>query len=213
LTETKPTEEAMKEKMRAVIYARVSTTDQKPENQIRELEAYAAKQGWEVVQTVKDKISGTKSAKDRAGLSKVLEMAHQSKFDVLLFWSLDRLSREGTRETLGYLQTLTASGVQWHSYTENYLSSLGPFADVVISILSTLAKQERIRISERTKAGLARAQKDGKTLGRPKGKREFKTADRIRLVKQLRAEGQSFAKIGEQLGISKQAAAQLLKID
>ncbi len=201
----------MKEKMRAVIYARVSTTDQNPQNQIRELEAYAAKQGWEVAHTVKDKVSGTKSAKDRAGLTKVLEMAHQSKFDVLLFWSLDRLSREGTRETLGYLQDLTASGVQWHSYTENYLSSLGPFADVVISILSTLAKQERIRISERTKAGLARAQKDGKTLGRPKGQRSGKTADRIRLVKQLRAEGQSFGQIGNQLGISKQAAAQLLK--
>jgi putative DNA-invertase from lambdoid prophage Rac len=201
----------MKEKMRAVIYARVSTTDQKPENQIRELEAYAEKQGWEVVQTVKDKISGTKQAKDRAGLSKVLEMAHQSKFDVLLFWSLDRLSREGTRETLGYLQTLTSRGVKWHSYTEEYLSSLGAFADVVISILSTLAKQERIRISERTKAGLARAQKEGKAIGRPKGKRSTKTADRIRLVKQLRAEGQSFGKIGEQLGISKQAAAQLLK--
>jgi putative DNA-invertase from lambdoid prophage Rac len=201
----------MKEKMRAVIYARVSTTDQKPENQIRELEAYAAKQGWEVVQTVKDKISGTKQAKDRAGLSKVLEMAHQSKFDVLLFWSLDRLSREGTRETLGYLQTLTDRGVKWHSYTEEYLSSLGAFADVVISILSTLAKQERIRISERTKAGLAQAQKEGKAIGRPKGKRSAKTADRIRLVKQLRDEGQSFGKIGMQLGITKQAAAQLVK--
>jgi len=202
----------MKEKMRAVIYARVSTTDQKPENQIRELEAYAAKQGWEVVQTIKDKVSGTKQAKDRAGLSKVFEMAHQSKYDVLLFWSLDRLSREGTRETLGYLQKLTDRGVKWHSFTEEYLSSLGAFADVVISILSTLAKQERIRISERTRAGLERARKDGKTLGRPKGQRSAKTIDQIRLVKQLRAEGQSFAKIGEQLGIHKQRAALLYKM-
>jgi len=197
--------------MKAVIYTRVSTTDQKPENQIRELEAYAGKQGWEIVQTVTDKVSGTKQAKDRAGLSKVLNMASQGQFDVLLFWSLDRLSREGTRQTLGYLQTLTSRGVKWHSYTEEYLSSLGAFADVVISILSTLAKQERIRISERTKAGLARAQKDGKTLGRPKGWRSAKTADRARLVKQLRADGESFGKIGAQLGITKQRAAQLFK--
>ena len=202
----------MKEKLKAVIYTRVSTTDQKPENQIRELEAYAAKQGWEVVLTVKDKISGTKQAKDRAGLSKVLNMAKQGKYDVLLFWSLDRLSREGTRETLGYLQALTDGGVKWHSFTEEYLSSLGAFADVVISILSTLAKQERIRISERTKAGLERARNEGKTLGRPKGKRSPKTADRIRLVKNLRADGQSFGKIGKQLGISKQRAAQLYKM-
>lgn len=202
----------MKEKLKAVIYTRVSTTDQKPENQIRELEAYAAKQGWEVVLTVKDKISGTKQAKDRTGLSKVLNMAKQGKYDVLLFWSLDRLSREGTRETLGYLQALTDGGVKWHSFTEEYLSSLGAFADVVISILSTLAKQERIRISERTKAGLERARNEGKTLGRPKGKRSPKTTDRIRLVKTLRADGQSFGKIGKQLGISKQRAAQLYKM-
>ena len=155
--------------MKAVIYTRVSTADQKPDNQIRELEAYAVKQGWEVIQIVKDKISGTKQAKDRAGLTKVLEMAHQGKYDVLLFWSLDRLSREGTRETLGYLQTLTDRGVKWHSYTEDYLSSLGSFADVVISILSTLAKQERIRISERTKAGMSRVRKEGKVTGRPRG--------------------------------------------
>ena len=143
--------------MKAIIYTRVSTTDQKPENQIRELKAYAAKQGWDVQEVIKDKMSGTKSAKERPGLEKVMKAAAQKKFDVLLFWSLDRLSREGTRETLGYLQTLTDRGVKWHSYSEEYLSSLGAFADVVISILSTLAKQERIRISERTKAGMRRA--------------------------------------------------------
>ena len=198
--------------MKAIIYTRVSTTDQKPENQIRELEAYAAKQGWEIVQTITDKVSGTKQAKDRPGLSNVMNMANQGKFDVLLFWSLDRLSREGTFKTLEYLEKLTKNGVKWHSYKEEYLSSLGIFADAVISIISTLAKQERIRISERTKAGLARAQKDGKTLGRPKGKRSAKTADRIRLVKQLREEGQSFGKIGAQLGITKQAASQLYKM-
>ncbi len=195
--------------MRAIIYARVSTTDQNPANQIRELEAYAEKQGWEVMQVIRDKVSGTKSANDRAGLRKVLDASRQGKYDVLLFWSLDRLSREGTRQTLDYLQTLTAHGVKWHSYTEQYLSSLGPFADVVISLLSTLAKQERIRISERTKAGLERAKSEGKTLGRRTGQRMKGTAKRIKLVKQLRAEGQSFNAIGQQLGISKQRAAQL----
>jgi len=199
--------------MKAIIYTRVSTTDQKPENQIRELKAYAEKQGWKVLEIIKDKMSGTKAAKDRPGLDKVMKLAAQNKFDVLLFWSLDRLSREGTRQTLGYLQTLSDRGVKWHSYTEEYLSSLGAFADVVVSILSTLAKQERIRISERTKAGLKRAKAEGKTLGRPEGKRSPKTLDRARLVKQLRAEGHSFTKIGQQLGITKQRAAQLYRLD
>ncbi|NLX25487.1 MAG: recombinase family protein [Lentisphaerae bacterium] len=199
--------------MKAIIYTRVSTTDQKPENQIRELKAYAEKQGWEVLEIIKDKMSGTKSAKDRPGLDKVMKLAARQQFDVLLFWSLDRLSREGTRQTLGYLQTLSDRGVKWHSYTEEYLSSLGAFADVVVSILSTLAKQERIRISERTKAGLKRAKAEGKTLGRRKGERSPKTLDRARLVKQLRAEGHSFGKIGQQLGITKQRAAQLHKME
>ena len=131
---------------------------------------------------------------------------------MLLFWSLDRLSREGTRETLGYLQTLSDHGVQWHSYTEDYLSSLGAFADVVVSILSTLAKQERIRISERTKAGMKRAIAEGAIVGRPKGKQAQKTLDRMARVKELRAEGHSFTRIGEQLGISKQRAAQLFQM-
>ncbi len=203
----------MKEKTRAVIYARVSTKDQEAKNQIRELEAYAEKEGWDVLEIITDKMSGTKAAKDRPGLDKVMKAAARKQFDVLLFWSLDRLSREGTVETLGYLQKLTKCGVKWHSSKEQYLNSLGEFADVVISILSTLAKQERIRISERTKAGLERVRKEGSKsglpIGRPKGKRSAKTADQIRLVKQLRAEGQSFGKIGEQLGIHKQRAALL----
>ncbi len=203
------TTKKQKKSMRAIIYARVSTADQHPDNQIRELGAYAAKQGWEVLQVIRDKVSGTKAASDRAGLRKVLEAAARGKYDVLLFWSLDRLSREGTRQTLDYLQTLTTHGVQWHSYSEQYLSSLGPFADVVISLLSTLAKQERIRISERTKAGLERAKAEGKTLGRRTGQRMKGTDKRIKLVKQLRAEGHSFNAIGQQLGISKQRAAQL----
>lgn len=203
------TKQNKKNPIKAIIYARVSTTDQNPANQIRELEAYAQKQGWKILQVIRDKMSGTKSANDRAGLRKVLDAARQGKYDVLLFWSLDRLSREGTRQTLDYLQTLTAHGVKWHSYTEEYLSSLGPFADVVISLLSTLAKQERIRISERTKAGLERARAEGKTLGRRTGQRMKGTVKRIKLVKRLRAEGNSFTAIGEQLGISKQRAAQL----
>ena len=198
--------------MKAIIYTRVSTKDQDAKNQIRELEAYAAKEGWEVLEIITDKLSGTKAAKDRPGLSKVMQLAAQKKFDVLLFWSLDRLSREGTRETLGYLQTLSDRGVKWHSFTEEYLSSLGAFADVVISILSTLAKQERIRISERTKAGMKRAIAEGAIVGRPKGKQTQKTLDRMARVKELRGEGHSFTRIGKQLGISKQRAAQLFQM-
>ena len=75
----------------------------------------------------------------------------------MLFWSLDRFSREGVFETLQYLQRLTAYGVGYRSFSEQYLDSCGMFRDAVISILAVIAKQERVRLSERTLAGLARA--------------------------------------------------------
>ena len=78
------------------------------------------------------------------------------RFDLLLFWSLDRLTREGTYKTLTYLRRLTDSGVKFKSYTEQYIDSLGAFSDAIIGVLAAVAAQERIRISERTKAGLAR---------------------------------------------------------
>jgi DNA invertase Pin-like site-specific DNA recombinase len=98
----------------------------------------------------------------------MFKAASQRKFDTLLFWSLDRLSREGVLPTLQYLTRLSDYGVQWRSFTEQYLDSTGIFKDAVIGILAAIAKQEKVRISERTKAGLDRARRQGKTLGRPK---------------------------------------------
>jgi DNA invertase Pin-like site-specific DNA recombinase len=87
-------------------------------------------------------------------------------FDLVLFRSLDRLSREGVLQTLTHLQTLTSYGVGWKSYTEQCLDSCGMFRDTVLSILATIANQERVSLSERTIAGLERARKQGWTGGR-----------------------------------------------
>jgi DNA invertase Pin-like site-specific DNA recombinase len=105
-------------------------------------------------------MSGQKGEKDRPGFAAMLKAAHQRKFDILVFWALDRLTREGTRATLNYLQRLESKGVGYVSYQEQWLDSTGPFKDVMISMFATLAKQERARISERTIAGLKVAQQD-----------------------------------------------------
>jgi len=97
----------------------------------------------------------------------MLKAAHQRKFDILVFWALDRLTREGTRATLNYLQRLESKGVGYVPYQEQWLDSTGPFKDVMISMFATLAKQERARISERTIAGLKVARTKGRILGRP----------------------------------------------
>ncbi|HET6177753.1 MAG TPA: recombinase family protein [Candidatus Sulfotelmatobacter sp.] len=99
--------------------------------------------------------------------ARLLLHASQRKFDVLLFWALDRLTREGTLATLQYLERLTSYHVGYKSFTEPYMDSCGTFKDVVISLLATMAKQERLRMGERVRAGIAQARRAGKRLGRP----------------------------------------------
>jgi DNA invertase Pin-like site-specific DNA recombinase len=151
--------------------------------------------GWTVVVEYVDQITGKHS--DRAEFNRMFQDASQRKFDVLLFWSLDRLSREGALETLQHLNRLTGYGVQWRSLTEQYLDSTGIFRDAVISILAVVAKQERVRLSERTKAGLERARKEGKTLGRPRA-----TVDAAE-IRAMRARNLSWGAISRQTGLAR----------
>ena len=154
-------------RIRAACYLRVSILGQELENQRMETVPLVERRGWELVYTFEDVVSGGKTEKDRPGFAAMLKAAHQRKFDILVFWALDRLTREGTRATLNYLQRLESKGVDYVSYREQWLDSTGPFKDVMISMFATLAKQERSRISERTIAGLKVARAKGKRLGRP----------------------------------------------
>ena len=135
--------------MNTALYARVSTKDkgQETENQLVQLREFAAKQGWQITREYIDCETGSKS--DRQEFQAMFADASRRKFDLVLFWSLDRLSREGVLETLQHLNRLTACGVGYKSFTEQYLDSCGIFKDAVIGILAVIAKQERVRLSER----------------------------------------------------------------
>ena len=153
--------------VRAAYYLRISTEEQELDNQRGEIIPFIERRGWKLVHPFEDVMSGRKTEKDRPGFAAMLKAAHQRKFDIVVFWALDRLTREGTRATLNYLQRLESKGVGYVSYQEQWLDSTGPFKDVMISMFATLAKQERARISERTIAGLKVARAKGKRLGRP----------------------------------------------
>lgn len=189
------------------IYARVSTKDkgQDCENQLRELRQFVERHAdeWVLIQEYVDQASGGDA--DRKMFQQLFTDAAQRRFDLVLFWSLDRFSREGVLETLQYLQRLTKNGVDWWSLKEEYLRSVGVFRDAVLSILATIAKQERIRLSERVKAGLDRARAEGKELGRPKV-----MVDRQKVL-ELRRQGLPLWQIGERLGISKSSAGRILE--
>ena len=185
---------------RVAIYARVSTKDkgQEVENQLRQLRQFSTLQGWTVVREYVDHETG--STNDRTEFQGMFKDASQRKFDVLLFWALDRLSREGVLETLQYLNRLTACGVGYRSFTEQYFDSCGAFKDAVIAIIATVAKQERVRISQRVRAGLETARSKGRRLGRPRV-----TVDVARIAN-LRALGRSWRDITKELGIGKGTA-------
>lgn len=193
--------------MKAAIYARVSTKDgrQDTENQLRQLRQFASTQGWQITTEYVDRASGKRS--DREQFQKMFEAASRREFDVLLFWSLDRLSREGTVETLNHLQRLTGYGVNYRSFTEQYLDSTGVFKEAVIGILAAVAKQERVRLSERTIAGLERARAQGRVGGRPKAQDDPKT---LRRVHELREEGQSIRRIATKLELSTNTVLKVL---
>jgi DNA invertase Pin-like site-specific DNA recombinase len=183
--------------MKCGIYARVSTRDRGQDfnNQLIALREFAVKQGWAIHSEYIDQLTG--SIDDRPGFQEMFADASQRRFDVLLFWSLDRFTREGALETLQHLQRLTGYGVMWRSFTEQYLDSTGIFRDAVISILAVIAKQERIRIVERTMAGLERARRDGTRLGRPEAKVD------VAAVRALRTSGASWSEISRRMGIAR----------
>ena len=197
--------------MRTALYARVSTKDgrQDTENQLRQLRDFTATQGWTIVHEYVDRASGKHG--DREQFKKMFAAASRREFDCLLFWGLDRLSREGTVETLNHLQRLTGYGVNYRSFTEQYLDSTGIFKEAVIGILAAVAKQERVRLSERTIAGLQRAKAQGRVGGRPRAEEgEPKLMER---VGRLRSEGWSIRAIAGEVEKSPNTVLRLLKAD
>lgn len=189
--------------MKIALYLRVSTDKQETENQAVQLREFAAKQGWQTVREYCDYESGSKS--DRAEFQRMFADASRRKFDLVLFWALDRLSREGVLKTLQYLQQLNSYGVGWRSFTQQYLDSTGMFRDAIIGILAALAQQERVQRAERTKAGLARVRAAGKRLGRPVKLNGQHTA----AIARLRSQGLSLRAVGRQLGISDRSVRRL----
>jgi DNA invertase Pin-like site-specific DNA recombinase len=181
--------------MRIAIYARVSTDKQDNDNQLIQLREFAAKHGRGIVAEYVDTATGS-GKKERTQFDAMMLAGSQKQFDLLLFWKLDRFSREGVRKTLVHLTRLEGWGVNWRSFMEPYFDSCGQFRDVVISIMATLAEQERINISERTKAGLRKAKMQGKKLGAPAIAVDMAT------VRARRAAGDSLRAIATDLGVS-----------
>jgi DNA invertase Pin-like site-specific DNA recombinase len=150
--------------MRAAIYARVSTFDQEPENQLAEIRRYIDARGWTAVEYTDRGVSGAKDK--RPALDRLLTDARRRRFDVVVAWRLDRLGRN-LRHLITLLEELQALGIAFVSLNEG-IDATTPAGKLQMHILGAIAEFERARIAERVKAGLQRARVAGKRLGRPR---------------------------------------------
>ena len=139
--------------MKSAIYARVSTLDQEPENQLAEVRRYVKTRGWTAVEYVDRGVSGAKDK--RPALDRLLADAKRRRFDVLVCWRLDRLGRN-LRHLITLLDELQALGVAFVSLAEG-IDATTPAGKLQMHILGAIAEFERERIRERVMAGLQRA--------------------------------------------------------
>ena len=114
-----------------------------------------------------------------------------------------------TEEERCHLERLDNYGVGYRSFTEQYLDSTGMFKEAVIGILAAVAKQERVRLSERTVAGLERARSQGRVGGRPKA--EDADPKLLNRIKRLRSQGKSIRGIATEIGKSANTVLRLVK--
>jgi DNA invertase Pin-like site-specific DNA recombinase len=180
---------------RVAIYLRVSTSKQETSNQRRELEAVAARSGWQIVKVFQDAgISGAKGRDKRPGLDALLKAVNGKEFDMVAAWSVDRLGRSLT-DLLGILQALHDKGVDLFLHQQGLDTSTSA-GRAMFQMLGVFAEFERGIIRERVNAGLARARANGTKLGR----RPVKPVVEAR-IRQLRARGDGILKISKKLGI------------
>jgi DNA invertase Pin-like site-specific DNA recombinase len=185
--------------MRAAIYARVSTLEQEPENQLAELRRYVDARGWTGTEFVDRGVSGAKDR--RPALDALLKDAKHRRFDVLVCWRLDRLGRN-LRHLILLLDELTAVGVGFVSLAEG-IDTQTPAGRLQLHILGAIAEFERERIRERVMAGLTRAKAQGVRLGRPTRRIPM---DRVAAVR-----GLPVREAAQRLGVSRSTAQRWLQ--
>ena len=188
-------QESASSKISAAIYARVSTLNgnQDPSMQTRELKEYCERRGWQVFDCYVDNgVSGKKDS--RPQLNRMMQDAHERRFDVVVVWRFDRFARS-VSHLIRALETFNSLGVQFVSLSEQVDTST-PMGKMVFTVLGAVAELERNLIVERVRAGLRHARAKGKRLGRPR--KSVDTAE----VSSLRAAGESWRKIARKMGVS-----------
>ena len=189
------------EKKRAAIYARVSTRDQNPDMQIRELRQYAKARDFTIAHEFVDHESGTKES--RPELDTLWQAVKARDVDVVLVWKFDRFSRS-TKQLINALSEFENLGVDFISKTDQ-IDTTSPAGRALFTMISAFAQFERDIISERVKSGIDRARSQGKRLGRPPRPDAQKQE-----IQKLRQQGLSYSQIANKTGIPRSTVSVIL---
>lgn len=186
--------------MKVAIYARVSTSDQNCESQLRELREFVSKMKWQTfAEYVDTGFSGSRAS--RPALDRLMAEAGTKKFDAIVVWKLDRFGRSVVNmvQHLGVLESLN---IRFLAISQGIdTDKANPTSRLLLHILSSIAEFEREMIRERTVSGLKAAKAKGKRLGRPK--KIFRRDEVVRLRDE---EGKSWRQIGAELKIGAMTA-------
>src|SRR6266542_6474136 len=194
----------MSKPKRVALYARVSTDGQTTENQRRELQAAAERNGWTIaVEYIDRGVSGAKGRRDRPEFDALLRAVARKEIDVVAAWSVDRLGRS-LQDLVGFLSDLQSKRVDLYLH-QQALDTSTPMGKAMFQLCGVFAELERSIIQERVKAGLERARAKGKVLGRPRT--DQRTEAKIR---DLAARGMGKGKIARTLGIGVSVAQRVL---
>lgn len=155
----------MSTKKSVALYARVSTDKQAVEMQTKELNTFVKNRGWLIFNTYIDQGYSGKNTK-RPAYNQMMKDAYQKKFEVVLVWKLDRLSRS-VKDLINTLDVLSSLGIDFVSYSDGEMDTTTPTGRLVFNVIAVIAEFEKEIIRERVKAGLNNAKSKGKRLGRP----------------------------------------------
>lgn len=197
--------------LRAALYARVSTDRQSTDNQLRELQQTAERQGWLVVGTFVDTgISGAKGRKDRPQLDALLKGVARKDFDVVASWSVDRLGRS-LIDLISLLQEMHAMGVDLYLHQQG-VNTTTPAGRALFGMMGVFAEFERGMIQERVKSGMARAKERGTKSGNPIG-RPAVTSDVEEQILELRGKGMGMIKIAREIGCGVSVVQRITRVE
>ncbi|MDY0059883.1 MAG: recombinase family protein [Myxococcota bacterium] len=186
--------------LRVGVYARVSTWDQDPDMQLRELRKHAEARSWTVHDEYVDHASGSRD--DRAEYQRLLADVRARRVDLVLVWRFDRFARS-TRQLVTALDDFDALDVGFISLKES-LDTTTPSGRLQFRIIAAMAEFERDIIRERVRAGIAKAKEDGKRLGRPPLPEE-----KIRKIREQLAAGATVRAVAKACGASVGAVQKL----